>query len=40
VSVKLKAALAELEGLAGVEVIVGVVGGVVLIVQVKFAAAL
>jgi hypothetical protein len=40
VSVKLKLALARLEGLPGVEVIVGVGGGVVLIVQLKLAAAL
>jgi hypothetical protein len=40
VSVKLKLALAALEGLAGVDVIVGASGGVVLMVQVKVAAAL
>ena len=40
VSVKLKLALARLEGLAGVDVIVGAGGGVVLMVQVKLAVAL
>ena len=37
-SVKLKLALAKLEGLAGVDVIVGASGGVVLMVQVKLVA--
>jgi hypothetical protein len=38
--VKLKLALATLEGLAGVEVIVGAGGGAVFIVQVKLTVAL